>query len=96
MRTWRSVRRWITFALLAACANAIAHTAVRAAGSRLTVTGLARLYGEITRTRHDDEFHDHWIEWICDHNEQAANPTTSDAATTSRHDITNFRRRTRR
>jgi SRSO17 transposase len=71
MRTWRSVHRWITLALLAACANAIAHRQTRASGSRMTLTGLARLYGEITRTTHDDDFHDHWTEWICDHNEQA-------------------------
>jgi len=71
MRTWISVRRWITLALLAAAANAIAHNGIRRAGSRLTLTGLARLYGEITRTRHDIDFHHRWTEWICDHNEQA-------------------------
>jgi SRSO17 transposase len=71
MRTWTSVRRWVTLSLLAATACAIAHQAALAGGSRMTVTGLARLYGEITRTRHDDDFHNHWSEWICDHNEQA-------------------------
>lgn len=71
MRKWTSVRRWITLAMLAACATAIAHQNVRDAGSRLTLTGLARLYGEITRAVHHDDFHNHWAEWICDHNEQA-------------------------
>jgi SRSO17 transposase len=71
MRTWVSVHRWITLALLAATANAIAHQHIRRHGSRLTLTGLARLYGEITRTRHDDDFHNHWSDWICDHNDQA-------------------------
>ncbi|GAB3232187.1 hypothetical protein GCM10027447_27780 [Glycomyces halotolerans] len=71
MHTWTSVRRWITLALLAATANAIGHQRARTAGSRMTLTGLARLYGEITRARHDQDFHDHWTEWISDHNEQA-------------------------
>ncbi|SDD59903.1 Transposase DDE domain-containing protein [Glycomyces harbinensis] len=71
MRTWISVRRWITLALVAACATAIAHQRAQAAGSRLTLTGLACLYGEITRAVHHDDFHNHWSEWICDHNEQA-------------------------
>lgn len=71
MRTWVSVRRWITLALLAACATAIAHQIARAAGSRLTLTGLARLYGEITRAIYHEDFHNHWSEWICDHNDQA-------------------------
>lgn len=71
MRKWTSVRRWITLGLLAACATALAHQAARAAGSRLTLTGLARLYGEITRAVHPDHFHNHWSEWICDHNDQA-------------------------
>ena len=71
MRKRTSVRRWITLALLAAIATAIAHQQSRAEGSRLTLTGLARLYGEITRAVHSDDFHNHWSEWICDHNEQA-------------------------
>ncbi|WP_199038593.1 IS701 family transposase [Glycomyces salinus] len=71
MRKWTSVRRWITLALFAACATAIAHRSAATLGSRLTLTGLARLYGEITRAVHPDEFHNHWSEWICDHNEQA-------------------------
>lgn len=71
MRKWTSVRRWITLALLAACATAIAHHRARGLGSRLTLTGLARLYGEISRTVHSEDFHHHWSEWICDHNEQA-------------------------
>ncbi|GAB4006606.1 IS701 family transposase [Glycomyces albus] len=71
MRKWKPVRRWITLAMLAACATAIAHHRARGLGSRLTLTGLARLYGEITRTVHHDDFHYHWSEWICDHNEQA-------------------------
>ena len=71
MRTWVSVRRWITLTLVAACATAIAHQLARALGSRLTLTGLARLYGEINRAAHTTAFHNHWSEWICDHNEQA-------------------------
>ena len=59
MRTWRSVRRWVTLSLLTATACAIAHQIARTAGSRLTVTGLARLHGEITRARHDEDFHNH-------------------------------------
>src|SRR5690606_29868925 len=71
MRKWISVRRWISLSLLAACANAIAHRRARPTGSPLTLTGLARLYGEITRTRHDQDFHYRWAEWICDRNEAA-------------------------
>ena len=62
MRKWTSVRRWITLAMLAAVATALAHQAARGTGSRLTLTGLARLYGEITRTVHPEDFHNHWSE----------------------------------
>jgi SRSO17 transposase len=71
MRKWTSIHRWITLALLAATATAIAHRQAAHHGSRLSLTGLARLYGEITRTHHEQDFHYRWANWICDHNEQA-------------------------
>ena len=71
MRTWTSVRRWITLCLFAACAIAIAHHLARAGGSRLSLTGLARLHAEIIRPDHHDDHRYYWSEWICDHNEAA-------------------------
>jgi hypothetical protein len=71
IREWTSVRRWIILALLAACATAIAHHRARGLGSRLTLTGLARPYDEISRTVHPEDLHHHCSEWICGHNEQA-------------------------
>ncbi|MCH7232875.1 IS701 family transposase [Glycomyces sp. L485] len=71
MRTWTSVRRWITLCLLAAAAIAIAHHLARSQGSRLSLTGLARLHGQIIRPAHPDDHRYYWSEWICDHNETA-------------------------
>jgi SRSO17 transposase len=71
MTKWVSIRRWITLCLLAAAAVAIAHLIARAQGSRLTLTGLAKLYGDHRRIPHGDEHRFAWADWICDHNEQA-------------------------
>jgi SRSO17 transposase len=71
MTKWTSIRRWITLCLLAAAAITIAHLLTRAKGGRLTMTGLAKLYGDITRAEHSDEHRYAWADWICDHNDQA-------------------------
>jgi hypothetical protein len=71
LTTGTSIPRRIILCLFAAEAIAIADLIARSSGSPISLTGLAKRRGEITRAHHGEAHRFAWPEWICDHNEQA-------------------------